>query len=164
MVYVMCRATHLPTATPLGGTMGRSLRLLAVLALAIGVALASATGVAAAVQPTPPTIQDQNDRRTASPLVEEAWHNREAVELFRSGERNFVPDPDLIGDRAARPSPRPVPVRPAPVPAPIVPRPGVGVVASLLLSLVGGVIGGCAALAGWTATTRRRPRQPASAT
>jgi hypothetical protein len=140
--------------------MGRSLRLLTMLALAMGVALASATAVTAAAQPTPPTIEDQNDRRTASPLIEEAWRSREAVELFRSGERNFVPDPDIIGDVAAPPSARPVPDRPVSA----VPRPGVGVVASLLLGLVGGVVGGCAALAGWTATSRRRPRRPASAT
>jgi heme O synthase-like polyprenyltransferase len=38
------------------------------------------------------------------------------------------------------------------------------VVASLLLGLVGGVVGGVAALAGWTAATRRRLRQPASIT
>jgi hypothetical protein len=137
--------------------MGRSLRLLAVLAL--GVALASATAVAVAAQPTPPTTNDQNDRRSRNPLVEEAQRSREAVELFRAGERNFVPDPDIIGDRAAPP-----PASPAPVPAPVVPRPGVGLVVSLLLGLVGGVVGGCAALAGWTATTRRRLRGPASAT
>lgn len=140
--------------------MGRPLRLLTVLALAMGVALASATTVAAAAQPTPPTIEGQNDRRTANPLVEEAWRSRQAVELFRSGERNFVPDPDIIGDVAAAPSARPVPD----LPAPAVPRPGIGVVASLLLGLVGGLVGGCAALAGWTAATRRRLRQPASAT
>jgi hypothetical protein len=133
--------------------MGRPLRLLAVLALAIALASATAAGVAA--QPTPPTTNDQH----RNPLIEEAQRSREAVELFRSGERNFVPDPDIIGDVIAPP-----PASPAPVPAPVVPRPGVGVVASLLLGLVGGVVGGCAALAGWTATTRRRPRQPASAT
>jgi hypothetical protein len=144
--------------------MGRSLRLLIMLAFAIGVALATTTAVAAAAQPTSPTIEDQNDHRTASPLVEEAWRSRKVVELFRSSERNFVPDPDIISDVVAPPRARPVPARPAPVPAPIVPRPGVGVVASLLLSLVGGVVGGVAALAGWTAATRRRPRQPASAT
>jgi hypothetical protein len=84
-----------------GDIMGRSLRLLA--GLALGVALASAIVVAAAAQPTPPTIKDQNDRRTLNPLVEEAWRSREAVERFRSGERNFVPDPDLIGDVVAPP-------------------------------------------------------------
>jgi hypothetical protein len=89
----------------------------------------------------------------------QAQQTRAAVGSFRAGERNFVPDPDIIGDVAAPPS-----ARPAPVPAPIVPRPAVGMVASLLLGLVGGVVGGCAALAGWAAATRRRLRQPASAT
>ena len=140
--------------------MSRSLRLLTGLALAMGVALASATAVAAGAQPTPPTIEDHNDRGTVNPLIEEAWRSREAVERFRSGERAFVPDPDLIGDVAAPPPARPAPERPVPV----VPRPGIGVVASLLLGLVGGVVGGCAVLASWTAATRRRPRQPASAT
>ena len=138
--------------------MGRSLRLLA--GLALGVALASATVVAAAAQPTPPTIKDQNDPGTVNPLVEEAWRSREAVELFRTGERNFVPDPDLISDVVAPPPARPAPERPVPV----VLRPGIGVVASLLLGLVGGVVGGVATLAGWTAATRRRLRQPASIT
>jgi hypothetical protein len=161
MVHVMCRATHPPTAAaPWGDIMGRSLRLLTMLALAMGVALASATAVAAAAQPTPPTIEDQDDRRTASPLVKEAWRSREAVKLFRAGERNFVPDPDVVGDVVAPTPARPVPDRPVPV----VPRPGVGVVASLLLGLVGGVVGGVAALAGWAAATRRRLSRPASVT
>jgi hypothetical protein len=137
--------------------MVRPLRLLAVLAL--GVALATTTSTAAfAIPPPPTTIENQEDRR---PLAEEARRSRAAVELFRSGERNFVPDPDIIGDVATPPQARPVP---ADRPVPAIPRPGVGVVASLLLGLVGGVVGGCAALAGWTATTRRRLRQPASAT
>ena len=139
--------------------MGRSLRLLA--GLALGAALAIATSAAAiAAQPTPPTIEDQHDRRLRNLRAEQAERTQAALELFRAGERNFVPDPDLIGDVAAPPSARPVPD----LPAPAVPRPGIGVVASLLLGLVGGVIGGCAALAGWTAATRRRLRQPASAT
>jgi hypothetical protein len=140
--------------------MGRSLRLLIMLALAMGVAPATTTAVATAAQPTPPTIEDENDRRTANPLVEEAWRSREAVELFRAGERGFVPDPNVVGDVIAPTPARPVPDRPLPA----APRPGVGVVASLLLGLVGGVVGGSAALAGWTAAARRRPHEPASAT
>jgi hypothetical protein len=136
--------------------MVRPLRLLAVLAL--GVALATTTSTAAfAIPPPPTTIENQEDRR---PLAEEARRSRAAVELFRSGERNFVPDPDIIGDVATPPQARPVPDRPVPA----VPRPGIGMVASLLVGLVGGVVGGGAALAGWTATTRRRLRQPASVT
>jgi hypothetical protein len=139
--------------------MGRPLRLLA--GLALGAALAAATSVAAiAAQPTPPTAEDQHDRRLRNLRAEQAERTQAALELFRSGERHFVPDPDIIGDVAAPPSARPVPERPVPA----VPRPGIGVVASLLLGLVGGVIGGCAALAGWTTATRRRLRQPASAT
>jgi hypothetical protein len=138
--------------------MGRPLRLLA--GLALGAALAIATSAAAiAAQPTPPTVEDQHDRRLRNLRAEQAERTQAALELFRAGERNFVPDPDLISDVATPPS-----ASPAPVPAPAVPRPGIGVVASLLLGLVGGVVGGCAALAGWTAATRRRLRQPASAT
>jgi hypothetical protein len=139
--------------------MGRPLRLLA--GLALGAALAIATSAAAiAAQPTPPTVEDQHDRRLRNLRAEQAKRTQAAVELFRSGERNFVPAADSSGDVAAPPSARPVPERPVPA----VPRPGIGVVASLLLGLVGGVVGGCAALAGWTAATRRRLRQPASAT
>jgi hypothetical protein len=139
--------------------MRRSVRLLAVLAL--GIALATATATAAlGGPPTSPSIDDRNDRPLRNPLAEEAQRSRAAVELFRSGERTFAPDPDIIGDVATPPQARPVPARPVPA----APRPGVGVVASLLLGLVGGVVGGVAALAGWTAATRRRPRQPASAT
>jgi hypothetical protein len=138
--------------------MGRPLRLLA--GLALGAALAIATSAAAiAAQPTPPTAEDQHDRRLRNLRAEQAKRTQAALELFLAGERNFVPDPDLISDVATPP-----PASPAPVPAPAVPRPGIGVVASLLLGLVGGVVGGCAALAGWTAATRRRLRQPASAT
>jgi hypothetical protein len=64
--------------------MGRSFRLPAVLALAMGVALASP---ATAMPPPPTTPQDQNDRQTVNPLVEEAWRSRPVVERFRSEER-----------------------------------------------------------------------------
>jgi hypothetical protein len=88
--------------------MGRSLRLLA--GLALGVALATAAGGAAgAIPPPPTTIEDQDERRTPNPLVEEAWRSREAVERFRSGERHFVPDPDIIGHPINPPQARPVP-------------------------------------------------------
>ena len=134
--------------------MGRSFRLLAVLAL--GVALATATTAIAVAAPPPPTrIEDQNDRLLRHLRAEQAERTQAAVELARSMERNFIPAPDLGGVVAAQPAPRPVPA---------VPRPGVGVVASLLLGLVGGVVGGCAALVGWIAVSRRRLRQPASAT
>lgn len=144
--------------------MIRPLRLLASLGICVALATApSAAAIAASPRPTAieDQIEDQDDRPTLNLLAEEAQRSRPAVERFRSGERNFVPDPDIIGDLAAPPQARPVP---GDRPVPAIPRPGVGVVASLLLGLVGGVAGGGAVLAGWTAATRRRPRQPASAT
>ena len=134
--------------------MGRLLRLLAVLTM--GVALVTATSAAAiAAQPTPPTAEDQHDRRLRSLRAEQGERTQTAMHLFRSGERNFVPAPDRSADVAAPSVGRPVPA---------LPQPGVGVAASMLLGLVGGVVGGCAVLAGWAAATRRRLRQPASAT
>jgi hypothetical protein len=137
--------------------MSRTHRLLAMLVLCLALATTTSAVVA---QPTPPTIEDQHDRRLRQLEAEQAARTQAAVELFRSGERNFAPDPDIIGHPIDSPQARPVPERPVPA----LPRPGVGMVASLLLGLVGGVVGGCAALAGWTAATRRRLRQPASAT
>jgi hypothetical protein len=134
--------------------MGRSLRLLA--ALALGVALATMPIAAAIAAPPPPTtIEDQNDRLLRHLRAEQAARTQAAVELYRAMERHFIPDPNIIGDIVTQPTGRPVPAAP---------QRGVGVVVSLLLGLVGGVIGGCAALAGWTAVTRRRLHQPASAT
>jgi hypothetical protein len=139
--------------------MGRSPRWLVIVPLCVALVTVTTTAAAVAAQPTPPTTNEQN-APPRNPLVEEAQRSREAVELFRSGERNFVPDPDIIGHPIDPPQVRPLPARPVPA----VPRSGPGVMASLLLGLVGGLVGGCAALAGWAATTRRRLRQPASAT
>jgi len=47
---------------------------------------------------------------------------------------------------------------------PAAPNPGVDVVATLLVGLVGGLVGGAAAMLGWTATTRRRRPRAAAGT
>jgi hypothetical protein len=44
------------------------------------------------------------------------------------------------------------------------PGPGVAVLATLLVGLVGGLLGGAAVMVGWTATTRRRRPRPAAST
>ena len=62
----------------------------------------------------PTTIEDQDDRPIRNPRVEEARRSRSALERFRSGERSFVPDPDIIGDVADPPQARPVSGPPAP--------------------------------------------------
>lgn len=43
------------------------------------------------------------------------------------------------------------------------PSRGVDLAATLLLGLAGGLVGGCAAMAGWTAMAHRRMRRAASA-
>jgi hypothetical protein len=52
--------------------------------------------------------------------------------------------------------------QPAATIRPAAPGPGVDVLATLLVGLVGGLLGGAAAMAGWTATTRRRADRPAT--
>ena len=104
--------------------------------LALGLALVGATTATAAA--TPPTATpDQSAQRKA---------------LYQSElERNLA----TAADRAAtRPSAQ---IDPAP-------SPGVDVVATLLIGLVGGLAGGAAAMIGWTATTRRRRPRAAAGT
>ena len=47
---------------------------------------------------------------------------------------------------------------------PAAPSPGVDVPATLLIGLVGGLVGGAAAMVGWAATTRRRRPRAAAGT
>jgi hypothetical protein len=104
--------------------------------LALGLALVGATTAAAAADP-PTATPDQADQRKA---------------LYQSElEHNLA----TAADRAAtQPS---APTDPAP-------SPGVDVVATLLIGLVGGLVGGAAAMIGWTATTRRRRPRAAAGT
>jgi hypothetical protein len=127
--------------------MGRTSRLLA--ALALGLALAGLPAATAVAQPTPPTIEDHK--------AEEAGRAQTEVTLTEAEQRRIarVPEPYV---------PAPVSAAPAAKDAPTPAATDVDVLATLLLGLVGGVVGGVAALAGWAAATRRRPRQPASAT
>jgi hypothetical protein len=123
--------------------------------LALCLALATATiAGAVAAQPTPPTIEDQNDRLLRHLRAEQAARVQAAVELARSMERSFVPASTADRPAAAQPD--------APT-GTATPSRGVDVLATLLVGLVGGLVGGAAAMAGWTATTRRRVRRAASA-
>jgi hypothetical protein len=164
--------------------MGRPSRLLA--ALALGLALAGTTTVAVA-QPSPPTTGDLSAQRKAlyeSELEANLQPNRsEQTAVAEDHYDRLLRSQETEEARSARTDVAPTeaeqrqsarvrePYRPAEVPAAPAapatqadPRPAVNVLASLLLGLAGGVVGGCAALAGWAATTRRRLRQPASAT
>lgn len=129
--------------------MSRTQRALAMLALCL--AIVSATTAVAAAAPTLTTrIEDQNDRLLRNLEAGQAERTQAAVELARSMERNLRPvaAADMV---VAQPA------------APAVPGAGVDVLATLLLGLVGGLIGGGAAMAGWTATSRRRLHRAAAA-
>jgi hypothetical protein len=132
--------------------MSRTHRALVMLVLCL--ALATTTSAVAA-QPSPPTIKGQNDRLLRRLEAGQAAGERAAVELHSSMERNFAPASTADSPAAAQPA--------APM-GPATPSRGVAVLATLLLGLVGGLGGGFAAMAGWTATTRRRVHRAASAT
>jgi hypothetical protein len=136
--------------------------------LALGLALVGATSAAAAA--TAPTgTQDQADQRKAlyQSELERNLQQRTQVDnqvavghglvaqrkaLYQSElEQNLATATDRA---AARPSAQ---IDPAP-------SPGVDVVATLLIGLVGGLVGGAAAMIGWTATTRRRRPRAAAGT
>jgi hypothetical protein len=149
-------------------TMRRTHRALAMLTL--GLALAAATTAAAAA--TPPTASqhrtdqlarralyqselDQNLQLRNRPgyglLVEQGLlSTKAAAEQARSMERNLTPVPA----RAAAP--------PAARTDRAVPGQDMDVLATLLLGLVGGLVGGGAAMAGWTTATRRRTHRAAT--
>ena len=148
--------------------MRRTHRALAMLTL--GLALVTATTAAAA---TPPTASqhrtdqlarrglyqselDQNLQLRNRPgyglLVEQGLLSTQAAaKQARSMERNLTPVPAA---RAAAP--------PAARTDRAVPGQDMDVLATLLLGLVGGLVGGGAAMAGWTTATRRRTHRAAT--
>ena len=132
--------------------MSRTHRALVMLALCLALAAAT-TAIAVAAQPTPPSIEDQNDRLLRSLQGEQAAREQAAVEAARSVERSFVP---------ASTTDRPAAAQQDASTGTATPSRGVDVLATLLVGLGGGLVGGAAAMAGWTATTRRRVRRAAS--
>ena len=84
--------------------------------------------------------EDQNDRLLRGIEAAQAERTQAAVEQARAGERDLGPVPVVT-------------VAPQPVPA----GRDVDLVA-IALALVGGLIGGAVATAGWTAVNRRRHR------
>jgi hypothetical protein len=132
--------------------MRRTHRALAMLALSLALVTATAA-VAAAAPSTPPAIEDQHDRLLRNLQTGQAERVQAAVELARSMERNLTPVP-AAGVIAAQPVARITPAAP---------DARVDVLATLLLGLVGGLVGGGAAMAGWAAATRRRLHRAAPA-
>jgi hypothetical protein len=127
--------------------MSRTHRALAVLALSLAVVTAT-TAVAAAAPP----VEDQNDRLLRNLEAAQPARTQAAVTLARSMERDLAPVPAVDV----------VPTQPGGRVAPV-PGPSVDVLAALLLGLVGGLLGGGAAIAGWIVATRRRVHRAAAA-
>jgi hypothetical protein len=146
--------------------MRRTHRVL--ITLALGLALVGATTAAAAA--TPPTeTPDQADQVARKALYQSELErnlqqrtqaDNEAVAeqklvaqrtaLYQSELERTLARHRALGAIAAQPATKTDPARPSP---------GVDVPATLLVGLVGGLVGGAAAMLGWTATThRRRPR------
>jgi hypothetical protein len=127
--------------------MSRTHRALTVLALSLALATAT-SAVAGAAQPTPSAIEDQNDRLLRNLEAGQAARTQAAVEQARKGERNLGPVPVVTI------APQPVPAATGREVDPLV---------VLLLGLVGGLIGGGAALAGWAAANRRHAHRVVAA-
>jgi hypothetical protein len=116
--------------------MRRTHQALATLALALALTTTATTTAAAAAPPT--GTPDQAAARKA---------------LYQSElDRNLATTP--AADHAA--------IRPSAQTNPAAPSPAVDVLTTLLVGLIGGLVGGAAATVGWTATTHRR-HPPAAA-
>jgi hypothetical protein len=146
--------------------MTRTNRALTVLALSLAIA-ATTSAVAVAADSTPsaveqaraaerdfaasaaqPVADDQNDRLLRGVEAAAADRTQAAVQQVRAGDRNLGPAPVVT-------------IAPQPVPA--ADGRGIDPLAVLLLGLVGGLAGGAAILAGWTAASRRHAHRVVAA-
>jgi hypothetical protein len=126
--------------------MRRTSRTLTVLAL--GLALATATtAVAVAAPATSSAVEDQNDRLLRGLQAGQAQRTQAAVEQSRAIERNLGPAPAVT-------------IVPQTLPAAA--GRGVGLLATVLLGLVGGLAGG-AAIATLAAASRRHAQRAVAA-
>jgi hypothetical protein len=99
-------------------------------------------------------VRDRRQRTQAGDEV--------AVAHELAAQRKALYQSELEHNLATAPPANRAAIRPNAPTDPAAPAPGVGVVATLLIGLVGGLVGGAAAMIGWTATTRqRRPRAAA---
>jgi hypothetical protein len=117
----------------------------ALITLALSLALVGATTAAAAAT-SPTGTQDQADQRKA---------------LYQSERERTLARHRALGALDAQPA---VAAQPAARTNPAAPNSGVDVPATLLVGLIGGLLGGAAVMVGWTATTRRRRPRTAAGT
>jgi hypothetical protein len=146
----------------------------ALITLALGLALAGATTAVAAAATPPTGLQDQADQQKApyqSQLDTTLARHRalgalsvqesvaQCQALSQSEQERSLARHRALGAIAAPPA---IAAQPVAKTTPAAPDPGVDVPATLLVGLVGGLLGGAAVMVGWTATTRRR--RPRAAT
>jgi hypothetical protein len=130
----------------------------ALITLALGLALVTATTAAAAAAP-PTGTQDQADQGKALYQSEQertqARHHALGV-LGLAAERNALYRSERDTTLARHRALGALTAQPAARTGPAAPSPGVDVPATLLVVLVGGLLGGSGVVVGWIATTRRR--------
>jgi hypothetical protein len=129
--------------------------------LALGLALVTATTAAWA---TPPTgTQDQADQRRPLYQPQPDRNLQQRAQAGSEQERTLARHRALgtLDTIAAQPANA---AQPAAKTDPAAPGPGVDLLATLLVGLVGGLLGGAAVVVGWTATTRRRRPRAAAGT
>jgi hypothetical protein len=148
--------------------MSRTRQTVAVLAL--GLALAGTTTAVAAATTPPTATHDQTDQRRALYQSElernlQLRNQRGQESLAQHGlavQRKALYHSELERTLARHRAHGDVAAPPAARTDPATPSPGVDVLATLLVGLIGGMVGGAAAVLGWSATTRRLPRAAAN--
>ena len=150
-------------------TRKRTLRRIATAGAAAATLL---LGTVAAAATTPTGTQDQTDQGTAPSQSEQertqARHralgalDTPAAPAAASEQQRTQARHRALGALDTPAAPAAIAAQPAARTDPAVPSPGVDVLATLLVGLVGGLVGGAAAVVGWTAMTRGH-RPPAAA-
>jgi hypothetical protein len=133
----------------------------ALITLALGLALVTATTAAWAARPT--GTQDQADQRKALYQSKLDRNLQQRAQAGSEQERTLARHRALgtLDTIAAQPA---IAAQPVAKTDPAAPSPGVDLLATLLVGLVGGLLGGAAVVVGWTATTRRRRPRTAAGT
>jgi hypothetical protein len=135
--------------------MRRTHRALAMLTL--GLALVTATTAAAAA--TPPTAPQQRTEQLAQRRALYQSELDQNLQLRNRPGYGHLVEQGLLSTQAAAEQARATERNLAPA---AVPGQDMDVLATLLLGLVGGLVGGAAAMAGWTTATRRRAQRAAT--
>ena len=143
----------------------------ALIMLALGLALAGTTTAVAAAATPPTGTQDQANQQKAlyqSRLERNLQQrtpagNEAAVGHGLTAQHKGPYLPETERTQARHRALGAIAAPPAARTAPVAPSPGVDVPATLLVGLVGGLLGGAAAMVGWTATTRQRRSRAARA-